>query len=195
MTLFGPIFRHAAGQPLKVAITDDRGRYTYQQLAMMAAEMSSSIASNTRRLHVGLLLPAGVAFVASFYGTLLARKTVVPLNFLLGDREIAHVVADSGIDAVLTVPPLASRLKDLPLNVVDVTQIARASMPDPQSLPAPSADDVAVLMYTSGTSGLPKGVPLTYGNLQSDVDASIAHANFDGSHTFLGLFHCSMRSG
>ncbi|HEX2971177.1 MAG TPA: AMP-binding protein [Tepidisphaeraceae bacterium] len=58
--------------------------------------------------------------------------------------------------------------------------------------PSPSADDLAVLMYTSGTSGLPKGVMLTYGNLQSDVDACIVHANLQRQYTFIGvipLFH------
>ena len=47
-------------------------------------------------------------------------------------------------------------------------------------------------MYTSGTSGLPKGVMLTYGNLQSDVDAAIKHARLEHKHRFLGvipLFH------
>jgi len=187
--LFEQLFTHAQLQPHAVAVIDDRGRYTYQQLAIMTARTGASIASKTLRPNVGLLLPAGVGFVSSFYGALLAGKTVVPINFLLGDREIAHVVADSGIDTVLTVPPLAGRLKDLPLNVVDLTPIATPTPPGPTPLrlPDPAADDVAVLMYTSGTSGLPKGVPLTYGNLQSDVDASIAHANFDGSHKFLGL--------
>jgi long-chain acyl-CoA synthetase len=47
-------------------------------------------------------------------------------------------------------------------------------------------------MYTSGTSGMPKGVILTYGNLQSDVDACIEHARLQHKHKFLGvipLFH------
>jgi len=47
-------------------------------------------------------------------------------------------------------------------------------------------------MYTSGTSGLPKGVLLTHGNLQSSVDASIVHVHFQSTHRFLGvipLFH------
>jgi long-chain acyl-CoA synthetase len=51
---------------------------------------------------------------------------------------------------------------------------------------------MAVLMYTSGTSGLPKGVPLTFGNLQSNVDGAITHVNFQSRHKFLGiipLFH------
>src|SRR5437016_675181 len=47
-------------------------------------------------------------------------------------------------------------------------------------------------MYTSGTSGLPKGVMLSYGNIQSDVDAAIEHAALKTQHRFLGvipLFH------
>jgi long-chain acyl-CoA synthetase len=64
--------------------------------------------------------------------------------------------------------------------------------PDSAIVPAKSPDDLAVLMYTSGTSGLPKGVELTYNNLQSDVDASIVQAALKEKHVFLGvipLFH------
>ena len=52
------------------------------------------------------------------------------------------------------------------------------------------------LMYTSGTSGLPKGVCLTYNNLQSDVDASIEQGQLKSRHRFLGvipLFHAPLR--
>ena len=187
------LFAHARSQPNEVAIIDDSGRYTYQQLAAMAVGLGAHLASQTRRPRVGLLLPTGVGFVASCYGALLAGKTVVPINFLLGDREIAHVIADSGIDTVVTVPPLAGRPQGTPLNVIDLTKLPRPSAPvSAPNLPSAAADDVAVLMYTSGTSGLPKGVPLTYGNLQSDVDASIAYADFQSKHKFLGiipLFH------
>lgn len=191
--LFEPLFAHAARQPNELSIIDDSGRYTHQQVAAMAAGLGMYLSAQTSKDKVGLLLPAGVGFAASFYGTLLAGKCVVPINFLLGDREIAHVIADSGIDTVVTIPLLAGKLKDAPLKVVDLTSLPKtppgAIAP---KFPSPQADDLAVLLYTSGTSALPKGVMLTYGNLQSDVEACIAHAGLQGKHKFLGilpLFH------
>ncbi|HEY7088857.1 MAG TPA: AMP-binding protein, partial [Tepidisphaeraceae bacterium] len=91
------------------------------------------------------------------------------------------------------IPQLAGRLKDARLNVVDLTQLPQtppaALAP---KLPDRAPDDMAVLMYTSGTSGLPKGVMLTYNNLQSNVDAAIEAAALQHQHKFLGvipLFH------
>src|SRR3982750_1467812 len=127
--LFEPLFAHADRQPQEVAITDDSGRYTYQQLAAMAAGLGLYLSMQTGKPRVGLLLPASGGFVASFYGTLLAGKTVVPINFLLGDREIAHIVKDSDIDTVVPPPPLAARLKDLPLKVIDLVELMQQFAP------------------------------------------------------------------
>jgi long-chain acyl-CoA synthetase len=195
--LVEPLLAHAREKPTELAVIDDAGQYTYAQLAAMSIALRRLLSTCTTRPTVGIMLPSGVGFVASFYGTLLAGKAIVPINFLLGDREIAHVLKDSGVDTVLTMPPLAGRLKDSGLNVIDLLQLPRpTSIPDlpPNSdlVPSKSPDDLAVLMYTSGTSGLPKGVELTYNNLQSDVDASILHAALKDKHVFLGvipLFH------
>ena len=190
--LFEPLFTLARQRPQDIAVLDDTGSHTYQQLAAMAAGLGIYLASQTSRPHVGLLLPPCAAYVASFYGTLLAGKSVVPINYLLGDREIAHVIQDSAISTVITVPQLAPRLKDAPLKIIDITQLPQTPPAIAPKLPSPHIDDMAVLMYTSGTAGLPKGVMLTYGNLQSDADACIEHANLQSSYTFIGvipLFH------
>src|SRR5215212_23557 len=191
--LFEPLFRHAQTQPQAIAVIDDRGQYTYQQLAAMSAGLGMYLSLQTKKPNVGLLLPASAGFVASFYGTLLAGKSVVLINYLLGEREIAHVIADSGIDTVVTIPQLAPRLKDARLNIIDLTALPQTP---PAAItpkfPSPNANDLAVLMYTSGTSGLPKGVMLTYGNVQIDVDAAIEQAQLQPGHKFLGvipLFH------
>src|SRR3954468_3188503 len=145
--LFEPLFRNAQTQPQEIAVIDDRGQYTYQQVAAMAAGLGMYLSFQTDKPRVGLLLPASAGFVASFYGTLLAGKSAVPINFLLGDKEIAHIVADSGIDTVVTIPFLAPRVKDLPLNVIDLTQLPQTP---PAAIrpkfPEPKADDEAVLL-------------------------------------------------
>ena len=196
--LIDPLFSHAAATPNEIACIDERGQHTYAQLAMMAVGLAQVVASQTSAPSVGLLLPAGSGFVASFYGTLLAGKSAVLINYLLGDKEIAHVIKDSGIDTVLTIPQLAPRVAGSGLKVIDLAQLALSpnAMPaeagTPVMFPKVGSEDMAVLMYTSGTSGLPKGVILTYGNLQSDVDAAIAHARLEHKHRFLGvipLFH------
>jgi long-chain acyl-CoA synthetase len=192
--LIESLFTHAVNLPNEIAIIDDKGQYTYQQLAAMSAGLGSYISAQTRAENVGLLLPPGVGFVASFYGTLLAGKSTVLINYLLGDKEISHVVKDSGIDTILTIPQLAGRVANSGMKIIDISQLPAptgAPITAPNA-PKKSADDMAVLMYTSGTSGLPKGVILTYGNLQSDVDAAIKHTRLEHKHRFLGvipLFH------
>ena len=190
--LFESLFQNAKQEPQQLAVIDDHARYTYGQLAAKTAGLGMYLSFQTSQPRVGLLLPPSGAFVVSFYATLLAGKTVVPINYLLSDREIGHVIKDSGIDTVVTVPFFLARLKDMALNVIDLTKLPQNPPAIEPQFPKPAPDDVAVLLYTSGTSGLPKGVLLTYENLQSDVDLAIQYANLQHRHIFLGiipLFH------
>jgi long-chain acyl-CoA synthetase len=194
--LLDPLFKHAREQPQHLAIVDDRGRYTYEQLAAMVSGLGFFLSLQTRQPRIGILLPGSAGFVASFYGTLAAGKSVVPINFLLGEREIAHIIRDSGIDTILTAPPLSARLEPFKASGLKIIDISALPSPPPGMraplLAAPGESEPAVLMYTSGTSGLPKGVLLTYGNLHSDVHSAISHAELQGTHKFLGilpLFH------
>jgi long-chain acyl-CoA synthetase len=193
--LFESLFKHADARPHEIAVTDDTGSYSWQQLAAAAAGLGMYLSVQTDRPRVGLLLPTGMGFAASFYGTLLAGKTVVPINFLLGEKEVQHIIKDSDIDTIVSIPLLSARLKDTPLKIVDLQQLQKMAPPPgavTPKFPDVKADDLCVLMYTSGTSGLPKGVQISYGNLSSDVDSAIEHAQLKGSHRFLGivpLFH------
>jgi long-chain acyl-CoA synthetase len=188
------LFESAARHPNEIAVHDDRGPHTYAQLAGMAAALSMYLSMRTQAQHVGLLLPSGVGFHASFYATLLAGKSAVLINYLLGEKEIAHVVKDSGIDTVVTIPQLAGRVAGIEgLSVVDLPQLADSVPADVDvsqlkpAFPQKSPDDLCALIYTSGTSGLPKGVELSYNNLQSTVDSAIEHAELKEQHRFLGV--------
>ncbi|HEX4054003.1 MAG TPA: AMP-binding protein [Tepidisphaeraceae bacterium] len=201
--LVEPLLAHAAQTPNEIALHDESGPRTYEQLAAAAAAISAYLPGFTNRPNIGLMLPAGAGFVASFYGTLLAGKSVVPVNFLLSEREIAHIIDDSSIDTLVTIGQLTGKIRDDRIRIVDLAELAKmqAAKPVPPAnllamaksrLPKRGPDDLAVLMYTSGTSGLPKGVVLSFGNLQSDVDACIQHARLEHKHVFLGvipLFH------
>lgn len=192
--LTDPLFRHAAEQPDAPAVADERQQLSYRDLATAALGVSAMVSRATDKPRVGILLPSSTAFAAAFYGILSAGRAAVPINFLLGEREVGHVIADSGIDLVLSAPPLIDKLRGINgLTLIDLTN--PPEMPAGAIPPKPAGngpDDLAVLLYTSGTSGLPKGVCLTHGNLGADVRAAIEHYVLDRTHHFLGvipLFH------
>jgi len=187
--LLQPLLHNAQSEPDKVSVIDDLGSYTNQRVMQTAFALGALLKAKTSKPTVGILLPSGAGFIASFYGTLLAGKVPVPINFLLGPREIGHIIADSGIDTILTLSLMGDRLKGLPAQLIDLMEFAKApptSVPS-YSPPSYNAGDLATILYTSGTSGLPKGVVLTHGNMSSDVNSAIEHAHLQGDHTFLGL--------
>jgi len=113
----------------------------------------------------------------------------------MGRRAAGLALVIVVVLAALTVPQLAGRVGGLGLITLDLSELLQSASISPGNeprVPQCTAADLAALIYTSGTSGLPKGVPLTHGNLQSNVDAAIEHMSFQSSHTFLGilpLFH------
>ncbi len=188
----------AAAQP---AVADPLRSLDYGNLARLADVMRRHVEKTTTAPHVGLLMPSTCAFVGTFYGILWARRTAVPLNFLLQPSELAAVAQDAELDVVFTIkhfrdlaealPARVIYVEDLPLKREMVLQRVRKTPPAPRVV----ADDVAVLLYTSGTSGEPKGVCQTYGNLSSNLTAGIEKARLVGEHRFLGLLPLSHSFG
>ena len=106
------------------------------------------------------------------------------------------MVADSGIDLIVTAGKMVDAINDLGVDLaalpgqptlLKMEELKFSGLP-PLIWPAKLAtDDVAVLLYTSGTSGKPKGVMLTEGNLQSNIDDAIAHAKLNDAFVFVGV--------
>lgn len=188
----------AQRQPDKLAIRDIRREATFSQLIALSATMKRFIEAETPRPNVGILLPSTAGFAASFYGGLWAGKTIVPLNFLLPPAELAGIVADAGLDLILTCEYFKDLAAALPARsiILERAGLRRRYLlskvrPRP-AVPDAGADDLAVILYTSGTTGTPRGVCLTHGNLYTDAFASIEHFCIDANEQFLGiipLFH------
>jgi long-chain acyl-CoA synthetase len=101
--------------------------------------------------------------------------TVVPMNPLLKAREVEHYVSDSGAALVLD----------------DVAALPDDAQPEPE-VAERRADDTAVILYTSGTTGRPKGAELTHGNLTRNADVMRGLVDIEAEDVILGalpLFH------
>lgn len=179
--------------PSKPAAIDPFRRLTYNQLTTLSKAICRLIVKETRCQRVGLMLPSTGAGLGALLGTLWAGRTVVPLNFLLQTRELAAIAQNAGIDLILSTRHFEPLLAGLPLRILYIEQLGLSRRylweklrrtPDP---PAVSSADVAAIVYTSGSTGQPKGVCLTYNNLLSNTRAAIEHLHLDPEHHLLGM--------
>jgi len=210
------VLDHGVETPDHVAIVDDHRSLTYREVvyaAYLFMEHINTLAPATEfGDKVGLLMPPSAAFVVSYGGVRWADRIAMPLNYLLKPEELVAIVKDSGVKIIFTIPYFQKLAEAIAaatgVKVVDVEslkfeqprkRVRVAIAADSANLrkclkpfPVRKPNDVAVLMYTSGTSGTPKGVMLTNENLESNAIDSCAHAHFTEQSVFLGslpMFH------
>ncbi|MCP4251706.1 MAG: long-chain fatty acid--CoA ligase [bacterium] len=175
------------------AVADATRRWNYRQLATVASAVRGIVKRQAAGQRVGIMLPACAAFPAVFFGVLWAGKTAVPLNFLLSAEELARIVKDAGLEVVYSVRHFRDLLSKLPIRGVFLEDlplkrgVVLAKLRPRPKPPRVKPDDTAVILYTSGTSGDPKGVELTYANLRSNCDACIEAARMNHDQTFLNV--------
>jgi long-chain acyl-CoA synthetase len=176
MTNLSSLLEQAAAEhPDRTAIRMDDLTLTFARLRDAAGRMSTLLASMGVEPgdRVGLMLPNVPAFPIAFYGALAAGAVVVPMNPLLKSREVAYYLGDSGAKAVIAWHAAAGEAAKGAANAG--AQMIAAETPDLGSLldrvavtPESSGrgdDDDAVILYTSGTTGRPKGAELTHTGL------------------------------
>ncbi|MFJ9346022.1 acyl-CoA synthetase [Streptomyces sp. NPDC101237] len=137
---------------------------TYGQLAGAAGAVARGIGDAGR---VAVWATPELETAVAVVGVLLAGRAAVPLNPKSGDKELAHILSDSTPSAVLAAPGavLPAAAAALPRIDVDV----RAAGPVPEDRAA--GDDPALVVYTSGTTGPPKGAVLPRRALATTLDA------------------------
>jgi long-chain acyl-CoA synthetase len=171
----------------KVLSRDGDAEFTAEQVlagCRAAAGKLDAVAAGGR---VGLLLPTGAACPAAVVGTLWSGRVAVPLNPTLKSNELDFLLRDAAIDTVVVTDATRPLVAGLDARAVPLAELLAFTGPSPE-VPTPvDAEATAVMLYTSGTSGKPKGVPLTHANLLSNARALIDRAGLRGSDVFLGV--------
>jgi len=150
---------------------------------------------------VVFLSPSCPQFPAAFYGVLRAGGVVVPLNPLSKVSEVQRCLEDTGAQVVLASREWGARLRETHLSrslryTLILEELEEAAQPwqDPQPVALDPHRDLACILYSSGTTGLPKGAALTHRNVVADLLASRAAGLVrEGSRYvhFLPLCHCA----
>jgi long-chain acyl-CoA synthetase len=224
------IEQHARRRPDRVAVVFGDTRLTYGELNAWANQIAGGLAASGFGPgdHIALLCPNCPYFPAAYFGILKTGATVVPLNVLLKPREIAYHLRDSDAKALLcfegtqelpmaeaakaaiAVVPLCSRLivcsregSAAFVHDPDVVTLAQLTANQPGTFEtSPTApDDTAVILYTSGTTGQPKGAELTHLNMVMNamLTAELCASSHDenGEHrtaVTLPLFHATAQT-
>jgi len=200
----------ALAQPDKVAFVLDPIRLTYAQLDALSNQFAASLQQQGVKPgdRVGIMLPNVPQFPIAYYGALKAGAIVVPMNVLLKAPEVNFYLADSEAKILITWQDfLAEAQKGAPPG----TRVFAAGLPGGPELPAgvgnftellagdaafdmhmTNGDDTAVILYTSGTTGKPKGAELTHLNLYMNCDIAgrlFGIRNDDIGIGVLPLFH------
>jgi long-chain acyl-CoA synthetase len=184
-----PIIRTCLRHPRRTLIVDDRRSYRGLEILVAALHAAAEIERRSQSQTVGLLLPTSGAFPICALGAWMLGRTVVPLNYLLKPDELQYVIDDCGCDTILTVEPMLEHLGRRPRvdNLVTLESIDFRSFPDFRWPARPAPEDLACLLYTSGTSGKPKGVMLTHRNLGSNVRQCLQHVDLHHGDVLLGV--------
>ncbi|MFE7210218.1 acyl-CoA synthetase [Streptomyces sp. NPDC001698] len=167
-TVDGVLRRSARRTPARVAVEYGERSWTYAELddaVSRAANvlLGQGLAPGDR---VGAYGHNSDAYLIGFLACARAGLVHVPVNQSLTGDDLAYIVGQSGSALVLTDPDLAGRLPDaaraLPLRDAGDSLLARLPSTPPYDGPEPRSEDLVQLLYTSGTTALPKGAMMTH---------------------------------
>ncbi len=186
--IFEDLRRSAAAHLQKVAIlVPDGPRVTFGELDAWSDRIAAGL--HRRGVGVGDVVALSLGnvpeFAMAYYGVLKAGAILSPMNPLFRADEVAARLFDCGARMwILSPEAAAATLEEVRARVADLREAVVAASPawedllgTPGDPPAPRLrprEDVAVLPYSSGTTGMPKGVMLTHYNVASNVRQSIA---------------------
>ncbi len=194
--------------PEKAALYFDEHRLTYESLNRYSERFAQGLLNlGVNNQKVAIFLQNSPEFIVAYFGINKAGSVAVPINTMFKQEEAEFILRDSGASAIVTsltllknINPIKEKLGDLkyiiltdalvPGTINFDELIERSIIKDVR--PSVSKDDIAAVLYTSGTTGHPKGAMLTNANLISNVLSCISAievSHNDNVVCFLPMFH------
>ena len=187
---------------------------SYSHIFAAAAALAAHIKRQTKQKRIGIVLPPGRGGLIANLAVVLAGRIPVNLNFTAAKESILSAIKQAGIDRFITADVIVRKVQNFPWPAQKDTIFIERVLPNlkgacarwlilqkvlPASvlstllgLPGKGGDEEAALLFTSGSSGEPKGVVLTHRNLISNLSQFGARLSLKGGEKILGslpLFH------
>ena len=192
MAYLPEVFERAVGaHRSRIALIEESKQWTFAEMAEEAERIAAFLREKVPGDTVGVLLLNSQKYITTMLGIWKAGKTAVPLNYLLPPAELGFIIKDSGMSALVSSQFFGQALAAIKPLFGDKGVILMADEPgftaaSPEKLSA-AYRDPALYLYTSGTTGRPKGVVLTHDNLAANVESCQKADKFDHNDAFLCL--------
>jgi long-chain acyl-CoA synthetase len=207
MNIAQHVERAATFFPDHPAIIFEGVTLSYRELNVRASRLANALKAHGVRRgdRVALYLPNIPSFAVSYVAALKAGAVAVSINSIFKSEEVKYILNDSGSSVLFTVGDLLQNIPRMDCPQLQHVVVCEGAAGGNTSLDEwvekgasdgrafdLDRDDPAVLLYTSGTTGFPKGATLTHGNVVSNIFATMHHSGFgqrDRMALFLPLFH------
>jgi len=177
--VFDALERHSQTRPVDIAFKDDIGQISWRDLAMRVESLACALDAVDGTIGIGLA--GGIDYVVADLALTLSGKRQVPLPFFFSTAQNVHILMDSKVSTVVTSnPELFSALPHLKL-------INPVAIPRETCALRPYAAGAERIIYTSGSSGNPKGVVLGDRQLDASISALSLVIAADATDTHLSI--------
>jgi malonyl-CoA/methylmalonyl-CoA synthetase len=173
-----PIVERARLHRNSTAVVAREGSFSYDALLASSAVAATRLldgASDLSEGRVAFLIEPSFAWVATQWAVWRAGGIAVPLCVAHPRPELEHVIADSGAEILVADAQLRSRVEPIArergLRLLSTEELNEAS--EDTTLPAVEPERAAMIVYTSGTTGRPKGAVTTHGNIAAQVESLV----------------------
>ncbi len=170
-----------------------RFTFSYGEIYTLSLKMSTFLEKSGIKKgdKVAIWAPNSPFWAVSFFGILLKGAIVVPIDFASGKQRVLDIINHSGAKFIIQSHYKFEKISQIKSAAIEDLIFYLKNVPAMNQFPRLTKKDICTIVYTSGTTGNPKGVVLTHKNLVANIKQASEHIHFPQSFTFLSVLPLS----